>query len=110
MSNNNYTTFALCAALAASCALQASAGTTGSISGKVVDATGAPVVATVKAVSASQTVNTVTDKSGQFHFSSLGPDYYTITVSKKGYAATAQVDVFADEVESIDLQVGKPMR
>ncbi len=58
----------------------ASAATTGTITGTVVDvATKAPIAgAAVSAVSPSQVAHVTTDASGRFTFLSLGPDTYTI--------------------------------
>jgi hypothetical protein len=66
------------------------AGTTGSISGVVVDpANNQPVAdARVSATSPSQLATTTTDSAGRFTFASLAPDTYTVTV-----AATANRDV-----------------
>jgi len=58
------------------CASPARAGTTGGISGTVVDAgTTTPVAdARVTVTSPSQSANTTTDAAGRFHFVSLAPD------------------------------------
>ncbi len=59
------------------------AGTTGSISGVVVDSsTGKPISgASVTAASPSQSATSVTDASGRYRFLSLAPDTYTVSVA-----------------------------
>jgi hypothetical protein len=76
------------------------AGTTGSISGTVVDNNGAPVNgATVSVISPSQSATTATNTQGRFTFASLAPDTYTIAINKSGYQTIAQpgVTVTADQ-------------
>ncbi len=76
------------------------AGTTGSLSGNVTDAKGAPVAgASVTVTSPSQQASTTTDAGGHFNFISLAPDTYSVAVEKKGYNTTTQagVTVFADQ-------------
>ncbi len=66
------------------------AGTTGRLGGQVTDDTGAPVAgATVKAASASQTVQATTDGGGHFSFVSLAPDTYVVTVTRTVITPTA---------------------
>ena len=66
------------------------AGTTGQLSGTVVDTTSKqPLVgAKVTAASPQQVVSTTTDSAGHFAFLSLSPDTYTISVEAQGYQAT----------------------
>jgi len=81
------------------------AGTTGSISGNVSDANGAPVNgATVSVASPSQTATTQTNAQGKFSFASLGPDTYTVNITLAGYSPVSQggVTVTADQ----DYRVG----
>ncbi|HZZ65353.1 MAG TPA: TonB-dependent receptor [Candidatus Baltobacteraceae bacterium] len=80
-------------------------GTTGGITGRVVDAgTGAalPDVA-VTITSASQTAATTSDSTGSYRFLSLAPDTYTLGFIKTGYTPVSQpgVTVFADQVQTI---------
>ena len=57
------------------------AGTTGGLTGQVTDEAGAPVAgAAVRAVSASQSANAITDGAGRFTFLSLAPDTYTVSI------------------------------
>ena len=81
------------------------AGTTGGLTGTVVDSqTHKPVAdAAVTAFSPSQSATTQTDASGHFTFISLIPDTYSVSVQKKGYAAASQpgVTVFADSTQSV---------
>lgn len=86
------------------------AGTTGGIHLKVTDATtGAPVAgAAVNVIAASQKATGVTDASGELQFNSLGPDEYAVSVTKEGYGkATSDEFVFADQVVSVNLKLGK---
>ena len=81
------------------------AGTTGSVTGTVVAASGgAPVAgALISAASPSQVATVTTDASGRFSLLSLAPDTYTIGVSKPGFVSltTAGVSVLADQVQSL---------
>lgn len=111
MKYRSFLTAVLSIAIAALCALQASAGTTGAIAGTVTDAaTGAPVAASVTATSGSESVRTFSDATGYFEFTGLDPDDYTITVASQGDSTRTTVNVFADEIESLDLTLGKGRR
>src|ERR1700730_9489627 len=78
-------TAAFAAVVSFSC--PAFAGTTGGISGHVVDSvTQAPIAgAKVTAASPSETETATTDANGAYAFVSLAPDTYTVTASKDGY-------------------------
>lgn len=95
----------LSAAVLVAAALPASAGTTGGLRGRVVDAdSGAPVSSakvTVASPSESATVNA--DQNGSFTFISLSPDTYTLAASAPGYddASTSGISVLADQVQSV---------
>jgi hypothetical protein len=86
-------------------ALPASAGTTGGLRGRVVDAdSGTPVPSakvTVASPSESATVNA--DQNGSFTFISLAPDTYTLAASAPGYddVSTSGISVLADQVQSV---------
>ena len=60
------------------------AGTTGSITGTVVDAQSNTALAgaRITAASPSQTATTSSDSNGRFTFASLAPDTYTVTVAE----------------------------
>jgi hypothetical protein len=94
--------------------LHAAAGTTGGVTGRVVDATGGAPLAGVMitAVAPSQSVNTATDASGSFQFLTLAPDTYTLTFTKAGYDTVAQpgVSIFADQVQSLGVKMNKSLR
>jgi hypothetical protein len=84
------------------------AGTTGTITGSVVDPqSNQPVVgARVTATSPSQSATTTTDSAGRFSFLSLAPDTYTISVaetSTRDASSTSGVTVQADQVVSVSL-------
>src|ERR1700680_104829 len=89
----------------------ATAGTTGAISGSLVDsASGAPIVnPNISAGSPSQSGGTHTDGVGRFGFLSLIPDTYTLTASRDGYQTTTQsgVTVFADQSQNIVMRAQK---
>ena len=102
--------FAATVLLAALCApLSALAGTTGSLTGRVTDsASGAPIVgATVTVVSASQSASATTDARGSYSFISLGPDTYTVSVSKSGYEPQSQAGqtILADQSSTLNLSM-----
>jgi len=95
-------------ACTATLAVPALAGTTGSLSGTVVDTQGAPVAgAKVTAASASQNATSTTDVHGHYAFVSLAPDEYTLTVEKDGYDTTslAGIAVFADASQIVKIAV-----
>ncbi|MGZ6217268.1 MAG: TonB-dependent receptor domain-containing protein [Vulcanimicrobiaceae bacterium] len=85
------------------------AGTTGTIRGRVLDAsTDSPVAgATVTATSPSQTATTVTDSGGHFSFISLAPDTYSVSAQKTGFDPQSQpgVSVFADQSANVSLTI-----
>jgi hypothetical protein len=93
---------------------QAVAGTTGGITGRVVDArTHSPVAGVlVSAASPSQSARSTTDASGTYRFLSLSPDTYTLSFSKTGYDAVAQpgVTVIADQIQTYDASLVKTLR
>jgi hypothetical protein len=105
---------AIAAVLAGAFAAPAQASTTGSLRGRVVDATtNAPIVgATVSAVSPSQTAATVTDSSGAFSFLALNPDTYTLHVEKTGYSPVAQpgASVFADQSSTFVIPLASALK
>ncbi len=90
------------------------AGTTGTLTGVVLDgATRAPIAgATVTASSPSQVARVVTDGSGRYTFISLEPDTYTLTAERAGYdsASIAGISVFADQTQSIPIAIQKSMK
>ena len=63
------------------------AGTTGTLTGSLVETgTTTPIAnAVVRAGSPSQNASTTTDSSGHFVFVSLAPDTYTVSAEKDGY-------------------------
>ena len=85
------------------------AGTTGSITGQVMDtSTGKPVAdATVTAVSPSQSATATTDAGGNFRFLTLAPDTYTVSATKAAYNSASQsgVTVFADQSHTLTLNI-----
>lgn len=90
------------------------ASVTGGLTGTVVDAeTSAPIAgAQVTAASPSQTASVTTDAAGHFSFLTLGPDTYTVSVTKSGYQPTSvpgQV-VFADTVQSVTVRMPKALK
>ena len=82
------------------------AGTTGGLSGTVLDEKGAAVVgATVSVASPTGIAKGTTDSNGKFSFLALAPDTYVVSVEKTGYEATsvAGVTVFADGDASVQI-------
>ncbi len=65
----------------------AAADTTGSLAGRVRDASGRPVAgAIVRITSSSEAMQTHSDASGRYSFLELEPAKYGLTVEKDGYA------------------------
>jgi hypothetical protein len=87
------------------------AGTTGSLSGRVVDsASQAPLSGvSITVASPSQTETAVTDAAGRFSFVSLAPDTYAVTAKKDGFDTTSLpgVTVFADQTQTITVALVK---
>lgn len=90
------------------------AGTTGGISGTVVDTeTRAPLAdAQVTAVSPSQSATARTDASGHFTFLSLTPDTYALSAEKDGYdsVSLAGITVFADATQTLAVTMHKSLK
>ena len=89
------------------------AGTTGGLTGQVVDATSsAPIAgAVVTVASPSQTATVTTDASGRFGFLTLPPDTYAVSVTKDQFQPTTtpgQV-VFADTVQTLTVRLQKSL-
>lgn len=100
--------------MAALMPIQALAGTTGGVTGRVLDAQNqAPIAgATVTATSPSQTASVVTDANGRYSFLTLAPDTYTLSFAKDGYDPVAQpgLGVFADQVQTYIASMRKTIR
>src|SRR5579864_6450574 len=96
----------LCAAVFFALAqTQASAGTTGVISGTTKNEQGAPIAAAKVTISSpSQTATGLTNSAGFFSFLDLSPDTYTVTAAKDNFesAVTPGVTVQADQVSHVD--------
>jgi hypothetical protein len=90
------------------------AGTTGSISGTVIDrSTNTPVSgAKVTATSPSQVASVTTDANGRFTLISLAPDTYSVSVVKTGSTSTvdAGVTVQSDQNQIISLQTAPELK
>jgi hypothetical protein len=89
----------------------AAAGTTGGITGRVVDAqTRAPVAgATVTAAAPSGSAKATTNAQGAYALLSLAPDTYVLTVEVAGYQTAVQqgVTIAADQTQSLPVAVTK---
>lgn len=85
------------------------AGTTGGITGRIIDtATQAPLAdVTVSAVSPSQSATTTTDARGGYRFLSLAPDTYTISFNKADYTPVSDpgVTIVADQVQTLNVSM-----
>jgi hypothetical protein len=90
------------------------AGTTGGISGTVVDqSTGSALSGVrVSVTSASQNAAVTTDSGGHFAFVSLAPDTYVVTVEVAGYAvsSTPGVTITADNRQTLTLTLHRALR
>jgi hypothetical protein len=93
---------------------RALAGTTGGVSGRVVDANTSVAVegAKVTIVSPAQSAMTTTDAAGRFTFVSLAPDSYTLSIEKDGYEALsfAGISVQADTQQTLPFTMRKTLR
>ncbi len=100
---------AITALLSVALALPARAGTTGGLSGNVLEfGTTTPLAGVaVSATSPSQSASTKTDARGHFAFVSLAPDEYTISLTKSGYSPVsyAGLAVFADAQQTLTLSM-----
>jgi len=88
------------------CSCPSIAGTTGTLSVKVADSSGATVSgAKLSATSPSQAVTGITDAHGFFAFVNLSPETYTIVASKQGFepATIAGVTIQADQTFSLNV-------
>jgi outer membrane receptor protein involved in Fe transport len=89
------------------------AGTTGSLSGTVLDAsTNAPIgSAVVNATSPSQVARTSTDANGKFTFASLAPDTYSVSVEKAGFQTQSitGITVQADQTQTYTVSLPKAL-
>ena len=96
------------------CAPAAIAGTTGAITGTVVDAqTKAPIAGvSVVASSPSQVSRVTTDAGGRYTFLSLAPETYTITAQRAGYepVSIAGISVFADQSQALPIALQKSLK
>ena len=90
------------------------AGTTGGLSGTVLDTTSKQPLAGVKVTAASpqQVVSATTDSEGHFSFLNLSPDTYTISVEAQGYQPTSLpgVTVTADNTRVISVTADKALK
>jgi hypothetical protein len=90
------------------------AGTTGGLTGTVLDAgSGAPIAgARVQVSSPSDVSSVTTDASGHFAFLTLAPDTYTLSVTKTGYQdlSIPGQSVFADTVQTVTVRVANALR
>ncbi len=108
------TTWVMCVFLCVLCVASASygqgVGTSGAITGTVVDPTGAVVEkATVRAVEAAKGTQhvTTTDHSGQYRFNGLPPATYSVTAEASGFAPEVQNSVLVTlgETASVDFKM-----
>ncbi len=85
------------------------AGTTGGLTGHVIDAgTQAPIAgAKVTVASPSQSETTTTDATGSYAFVSLSPDTYTVTASANGYDPTSLpgINVIVDQSQTLTVSL-----
>ncbi|WP_317996519.1 TonB-dependent receptor [Vulcanimicrobium alpinum] len=105
---------ALIAAFLCNGMLAAVAGTTGALSGRVVDvASQAPVAgARVTASAPSGSATQITDANGSFQFLTLQPDTYTLVVSIAGYdsASLSGITVQADQTTTFNVTMAKTLQ
>ncbi len=106
--------FLASALLCSPLAQTAIAGTTGALTGTIVDAaTRGPVAgAQVTATSPSQIARVTADAAGRFAFLSLAPDTYTLSVEHPGFESLsiAGLSVFADQTQSIPIALQRSLK
>jgi len=90
------------------------AGTTGGVTGRVVDATTRQPVSgvSVTILSPSQSATTATDGLGVYRFLSLPPDTYTLSFARTGYERYSQpgLSIFADQVQTLNVALTPALR
>jgi len=89
------------------------AGTTGGLTGVVIDASSnAPIAgARVSVTSPSQAASVTTDASGRFSFLTLAPDTYTVSVVRDNYQpfTVPGQAIFADTVQTVTARLQKTL-
>jgi uncharacterized surface protein with fasciclin (FAS1) repeats len=98
------------AAATVCCATPLIAGTTGSLTGTLTDASGAALAgAKLTVVSPSQSATTLTDSSGRFTFLSLAPDTYALSGEQQGYdtVSISGIVIFADQSHRLTLKTAR---
>src|SRR5580700_4867037 len=114
MSFNRFAVACTAAVCLFSLAAPGVSGTTGGITVRALDATSnAPVAdAAITATSPSQNATTKSDTDGHFNFISLGPDTYTVTASKTGYAAQSVpgITVISDQTRTVTIVLQRAVR
>lgn len=84
----------------------AQAGTTGSISGLVLDSNGMPspiADAKIVVISGAQTESTTSDARGQYAFASLAPGKYVLRIEKRDWSPLSIVDVLVAADQNLRL-------
>jgi hypothetical protein len=100
----------VCLLMSAISAFAQGTGTSGSISGIVVDSTGA-VVANAPVVAANDSkgiqYHAVTDGNGHYRFSGLAPAIYTVSAKSQGFAAETRkgITVMLGETATVDFRL-----
>jgi hypothetical protein len=109
--NRRFSTVAVIFALAMFQSLPALAGTTGGVTGRVIDAqTRMPVAGAIVAAAApSGSATATTNAQGSYALLSLAPDTYTLTVEVAGYETLVQqgVTIQADQTQTLPLAIAK---
>ena len=102
------------ALIVASLPIASRSGTTGGITGRIIDVQNHGVLAgvTVTASSPSQVARSVTDATGTYRFLSLAPDTYTLSFAKEGYDPITQpgLTVVADQVQTYNTSMVRTLR
>lgn len=96
--------------LAMACAASALAGTTGTIEGRVTDTDGRPLPeAVITLYSERVRTETHSDRRGYFHFLSLYPDLYHLSVHRGGNAwySARPFEVHADQITACNVRLDR---
>jgi hypothetical protein len=100
------------ALLLAACTMPALAGTTGQVEGRITDTAGRPLSnASITLVSTGVRLFTKSDERGHYHFLSLYPDDYLVTVNRGGNASFVSMwfEVQADQTTTCNVRLERAL-
>jgi Carboxypeptidase regulatory-like domain/TonB-dependent Receptor Plug Domain len=90
------------------------AGTTGVLSGRIVDSSSNAALAgaRVTVASPSESASATTDANGSYRFLSLAPDSYVVSVTQQGYEPVTQpgIAILADQTRTLNVSLVKNLQ